>query len=193
MVQKYFLIKLYAPFSTFNRTLCKYLTNVQRIGCYWWPTFFRRIIVHACVVGNSETSTYLYDLVLLALLFVQQHSNEELQKMSSASKVRRIFCDVKEICYSEKFPTKKWNNIYLHWRQTGLNSKGAPIYRTSGRNTKSEAHICMISGRGIKTTGACGPVAPTSLAPLYICIQILVCACLALLSHFAKCKTLKVL
>ena len=30
-----------------------------------------------------------------------------------------------------------------HWRQTGLNSKGAPIYRTSGRDTKSEAHIHM--------------------------------------------------
>ena len=40
--------------------------------------------------------------------------------------------------------------LHTHWHQTGLNSKGAPIYRTSGRNTKSEAHICMILGRGIK-------------------------------------------
>ena len=58
--------------------------------------------------------------------------------------------------------------LHTHWHQTGLNSKGAPIYRTSGRNTKSEAHICMISGRGIKTTGPRAPVAPPSLAPLTI-------------------------
>ena len=51
---------------------------------------------------------------------------------------------------------------YLHWRQTGLNSKGAPIYRFWGRDTKSEKHICMISGWGIKTTDARAPVAPSS-------------------------------
>ena len=55
-----------------------------------------------------------------------------------------------------------------HWHQTGLNSKGAPIHRTSRRNTKSKAHICMISGRGIKTKGTRAPVAPPSLAPLHM-------------------------
>ena len=59
-------------------------------------------------------------------------------------------------------------NSELHWHQTGQNNKGRPIYRTSGRDTKSEAHICMNSGQGIKTTGARAPVAPPSLAPLRI-------------------------
>ena len=74
----------------------------------------------------------------------------------------------KKFAIQKNSQQKKRNNIYLHWRQTGLNSKGAPIYRTSGRNTKSEAHICMISGRGIKTKGTRAPVAPPSLAPLLI-------------------------
>ena len=78
------------------------------------------------------------------------------------------------ICDIFHFYFKMWPNssatciTHDHWRQTGLNSKGAPIYRTSGRNTKSEAHICMISGQGIKTTGARAPVAPHSLAPLIV-------------------------
>ena len=43
---------------------------------------------------------------------------------------------------------------YKHWRQTGLNSKGERICKTSGLGIKSEAHVCMILVRCIKTTGA---------------------------------------
>ena len=46
------------------------------------------------------------------------------------------------------------NIQYKHWRQTGLNSKGERICKTSGLGIKSEAHVCMILVRCIKTTGA---------------------------------------
>ena len=41
-------------------------------------------------------------------------------------------------------------------------------FKVQNTYTKSEAHISMISGWGIKTTRACAPVAPPSLAPLHM-------------------------
>ena len=61
----------------------------------------------------------------------------------------QIFFTFSPFCYMLHI-----NIQYKHWRKTGLNSKGERICKTSGLGIKSEAHVCMILVRCIKTTGA---------------------------------------
>ena len=87
---------------------------------------------------------------------------------SSAGRATTMVTEVKLHCFHGRGSTTVMEVIFFlpflnefgnsYWRQIGLNSKG--------RDTKSEAHTCMISGWGIKTAGA--PVAPPSLVPLAI-------------------------